>query len=37
LHELAAQFNDDSTRFDLRENGIEKSKLLNDSAIEIFE
>ena len=36
LHELVAQFNDDSTRFDLRENGIEKSKLLNDSAIEVL-
>lgn len=36
LHELAAKFNDDSTRFDLMENRIKKSKLLNDTIIDIL-
>jgi len=36
LHELGNQFQDDTTRFDLRENGIEKSNLLTDSAIKVL-
>jgi hypothetical protein len=37
INELIVQFNNDSIRFNLKENRIRKSKLISDSAIEILD
>ncbi len=37
FHELSNQFHDDTTRFCLKENGIEKSKFISDNAVRKLE